>query len=367
MCVVKYKTYVYKFTVHLKGRIHMNIVTLAGGLSSERDVSIITGQKVAQALRDNGHKVCLLDVYMGYDSDNIDDIFDIDYDFTKNISSIGETAPDLEKIKASRTNQEPDCFLGKNVIEICRKADIVFMALHGDVGENGKLQATFDILGIKYTGSGYMGSALAMNKSLSKKMFLTSGVPTPQGKLYIKGDSIDNWYKFPCVVKPCSGGSSVGVAIPQSKEEFDKAMGEAFLCEDEVLVEEYVKGREFSIGVVAGKALPIIEICPKEGFYDYKNKYQAGLTDDICPAPLSEKITAEMQKMAEKVADVLMLEAYSRIDFLLDSENNMFCLEANTLPGMTPTSLLPQEAQAQGVSYTELVETLVQESLKKYK
>ena len=366
MCVVKYKTYVYKFTVHLKGRIHMNIVTLAGGLSSERDVSIITGQKVAQALRNNGHKVCLLDVYMGYDSDNIDNIFDIDYDFTKNISSIGETAPDLEKIKASRTNQNPDCFLGKNVIEICRKADIVFMALHGDVGENGKLQATFDMLGIKYTGSGYMGSALAMNKSLSKKIFLTSGVPTPQGELYIKGDSIDNWDKFPCVVKPCSGGSSVGVAIPQNKEEFDKAMGEAFLCEDEVLVEEYVKGREFSIGVVAGKALPIIEICPKEGFYDYKNKYQAGLTDDICPAPLSEKITAEMQKMAEKVADVLMLEAYSRIDFLLDSEDNMFCLEANTLPGMTPTSLLPQEALAQGVSYTELVETLVQESLKKY-
>lgn len=344
----------------------MNIVALAGGLSSERDVSIITGQKVAQALRANGHKVCLLDVYMGYDDDNIDNIFDIDYDFTRDITSIGEDAPDIEQVKASRTNQDPDCLLGKNVIEICRKADIVFMALHGDVGENGKLQATFDILGIKYTGSGYMGSGLAMNKSLSKKMFLTSGIPTPQGKLFVKGESTESWHKFPCVVKPCSGGSSVGVAIPQNKAEFEKAMADAFTFEDEVLVEEYVKGREFSIGVIAGKALPIIEICPKEGFYDYKNKYQAGLTDDICPAVLPEQTTKALQLMAEKVFEVLMLEAYSRIDFLLDSNNNMYCLEANTLPGMTPTSLLPQEALAQGVSYTELVELLIQESLKKY-
>ncbi|MEE0858032.1 MAG: D-alanine--D-alanine ligase [Acutalibacteraceae bacterium] len=344
----------------------MNIVVLAGGLSSERDVSIITGQKVAQALRENGHKICLLDVYMGYENDNIDNIFNIDYDFTRNITSIGETAPDLEKIKASRTNQNPKCFLGKNVVEICRMADIVFMALHGDVGENGKLQATFDILGIKYTGSGYLGSGLAMNKSLSKKMFLTSGVPTPQGKLYVKDDNTEDWSKFPCVVKPCSGGSSVGVAIPQNKAEFDNAMAEAFALENEVLVEEYIKGREFSVGVVAGKALPIIEICPKEGFYDYKNKYQAGLTDDICPAQLPDEITSAMQRMAERVCDTLMLEAYSRVDFLLDKENNMYCLEANTLPGMTPTSLLPQEALAQGISYTELVEMLVQQSLEKY-
>lgn len=344
----------------------MNIVVLAGGLSTERDVSIITGQKVAKALCENGHNICLLDVYMGYDNDNIDDIFDINYDFTKNIVSIGETAPNLEQVKASRINQDANCFLGKNVIEICRKADLVFMALHGDVGENGKLQATFDILGIKYTGSGYIGSGLAMNKSLSKKMFLTSGIPTPNGKLYKKGDNTEDWNIFPCVIKPCSGGSSVGVSIPQNKAEFEKSIIEAFKYEDEILVEEYIKGREFSIGVVAGKALPIIEICPKEGFYDYKNKYQAGLTDDICPAVLDEKITKDMQNMAEKVSETLMLEAYSRVDFLLDKDNNMFCLEANTLPGMTPTSLLPQEALAEGTSYNELVEILINESLKKY-
>ena len=344
----------------------MNIVALAGGLSSERDVSIITGKKVARALRNNGHKVCLLDVYMGYDGDSIDNIFEIDYDFTKDINAIGENAPDIETVRKSRKNQAEGCFFGKNVIEICRKADIVFMALHGDVGENGKLQAAFDVLGIKYTGSGYIGSALAMNKALSKKMFIGSGIPTPNGSLFRTEEESLKWNELPCVVKPCSGGSSVGVSIPKNRDEFKKAVKEAFALEDEILVESYVKGRELSIGVLAGKALPIIEICPKEGFYDYKNKYQAGLTDDICPALLPDDVTRALQAMAERASEALMLEAYARIDFILDSENNMYCLEANTLPGMTPTSLLPQEALAVGISYDELVEILVNESMKKY-
>ena len=240
------------------------------------------------------------------------------------------------------------------------------MALHGDVGENGKLQAAFDVLGIKYTGSGYIGSALAMNKALSKKMFIGSGIPTPNGSLFRTEEESLKWNEFPCVVKPCSGGSSVGVSIPKNRDEFKKAVKEAFALEDEILVESYVKGRELSIGVLAGKALPIIEICPKEGFYDYKNKYQAGLTDDICPALLPDDVTRALQAMAERASEALMLEAYARIDFILDSENNMYCLEANTLPGMTPTSLLPQEALAVGISYDELVEILVNESMKKY-
>ena len=303
---------------------------------------------------------------MGYDGDSIDNIFEIDYDFTKDINAIGENAPDIETVRKSRKNQAEGCFFGKNVIEICRKADIVFMALHGDVGENGKLQAAFDVLGIKYTGSGYIGSALAMNKALSKKMFIGSGIPTPNGSLFRTEEESLKWTELPCVVKPCSGGSSVGVSIPKNRDEFKKAVKEAFALEDEILVESYVKGRELSIGVLAGKALPIIEICPKEGFYDYKNKYQAGLTDDICPALLPDDVTRALQAMAERASEALMLEAYARIDFILDSENNMYCLEANTLPGMTPTSLLPQEALAVGISYDELVEILVNESMKKY-
>ena len=203
-------------------------------------------------------------------------------------------------------------------------------------------------------------------KVWQKKMFIADNIPTPFGKLFTLKDDVSQWEKFPCVVKPCSGGSSVGVSIVQNKTDFEKAMQEAFLFEDEVLVEEYVKGRELSIGVLAGKALPIIEICPKEGFYDYKNKYQAGLTEDICPAVLSESVTEQLQRTAEAVYRTLKLDAYARIDFLLDSENKFYCLEANTLPGMTPTSLLPQEALAVGISYDELVEILVNESMKKY-
>lgn len=345
----------------------MKIAVLAGGLSTERDVSIITGKMVASALKEKGHKVVLLDVFMGYDGDFTDNIFESGYDFTKDIDGIGETAPNLEEIKNSRKG-DPDCFLGEKIAEICKMADIVFMALHGDNGENGKLQASFDLLGIKYTGSGCLGSGLAMNKALSKRLFIAGGIPTPTGELFKKGScaDYDKWNTFPCVVKPCSGGSSVGVVIVDNKDKFKSAMDEAFAFEDEVLVEQYIKGREFSVGVLGGKALPIIEICPKNGFYDYKNKYQAGSTDEFCPADLSQRITKEMQANAVKVFDALMLESYARIDFLLDEDNNMYCLEANTLPGMTPTSLLPQEAAQEGYSYAELCEKIIAESLKKY-
>lgn len=346
----------------------MDIVVLAGGLSVERDVSIITGKMVTAALKKNGHNVILLDVYTGYNGSSLEGVFESGYDFSKEISSVAETVPDLEKIKNAREG-DPSCFLGNNVASICKRADIVFMALHGDNGENGKLQATFDILGIKYTGTGSLGSALALNKGLSKRLFITDDIPTPKSKLFIKAQSIEEnkWGLFPCVVKPCSGGSSVGVAIANNLEEFKKALKESFRFEEEVLVEQYIKGREFSVGVLAGEALPIIEICPKAGFYDYKNKYQAGLTEEICPALLSEEVTEEMQRQALRVFDTLMLETYARIDFLMDEQNNMYCLEANTLPGMTPTSLLPQEAQQAGLSYEELCEEIILHSLKKYK
>ena len=348
----------------------MRVVVLAGGLSTERDVSITSGIMVAKALRKKSHSVILLDVFMGYENDecDIDKMFEQGYDFTKNLG-VRESIPNLEQIKASR-NDKSNCFLGQNVIEICRSADITFLALHGDVGENGKLQAAFDILGIKYTGSGYLGSALAMNKGLSKSVLLSNGISTPTGRAYKLSDKksgeLDKWGSFPCVVKPCSGGSSVGVAIPQNKEEFIKACDEAFKYEEEIIVETYVKGRELSIGVIGGKALPIIEIIPKEGFYDYVNKYQSGKTDDVCPAQLDEKTTLYLQSQAEKAYKALRLEGYARIDFLLDDNGMGFCLEANTLPGMTPLSLLPQEAAAIGIDYPELCEKIIEISLEKY-
>lgn len=350
----------------------MKIVVLAGGLSTERDVSFKTGEMVTKALRENGHQVILLDVFMGY-SDKEEDltgIFDRAEAVSVKVAAIPETAPDLEKVKAQRKDQS-DNFFGPNVIELCRMADIVFMALHGENGENGKIQAAFDLFGIRYTGTGYLGSALAMNKGMAKQLFLENGIPTPRGTSLKRGEDAAKietcGIHFPCVVKPCSGGSSIGVSIVHDKAEYEQSLKEAFRWENELVIEEYVKGREFSVGVIDFQALPIIEIAPVEGFYDYKNKYKAGSTVETCPAELSEQITKEMQGYAEKVAEVLGLNTYSRTDFLLDEEGRIFCLEANTLPGMTPTSLLPQEAKVTGVDFNQLCEKLIESSMRKYK
>lgn len=350
----------------------MKIVVLAGGLSTERDVSFKTGEMVTKALRENGHQVILLDVFMGY-SDKEEDltgIFDRAEAVSVKVAAIPETAPDLEKVKAQRKDQS-DNFFGPNVIELCRMADIVFMALHGENGENGKIQAAFDLFGIRYTGTGYLGSALAMNKGMAKQLFLENGIPTPRGTSLKRGEDAAKietcGIHFPCVVKPCSGGSSIGVSIVHDKAEYEQTLKEAFRWENELVIEEYVKGREFSVGVIDFQALPIIEIAPVEGFYDYKNKYKAGSTVETCPAELSEQITKEMQGYAEKVAEVLGLNTYSRTDFLLDAEDHIFCLEANTLPGMTPTSLLPQEAKVTGVDFNQLCEKLIESSMRKYK
>ena len=350
----------------------MKIVVLAGGLSTERDVSFKTGEMVTKALRENGHQVILLDVFMGY-SDKEEDltgIFDRAEAVSVKVAAIPETAPDLEKVKAQRKDQS-DNFFGPNVIELCRMADIVFMALHGENGENGKIQAAFDLFGIRYTGTGYLGSALAMNKGMAKQLFLENGIPTPRGTSLKRGEDAAKietcGIHFPCVVKPCSGGSSIGVSIVHDKAEYEQALKEAFRWENELVIEEYVKGSEFSVGVIDFQALPIIEIAPVEGFYDYKNKYKAGSTVETCPAELSEQITKEMQGYAEKVAEVLGLNTYSRTDFLLDAEDHIFCLEANTLPGMTPTSLLPQEAKVTGVDFNQLCEKLIESSMRKYK
>ena len=349
----------------------MNIVVLARGLSTERDVSIKSGSMIAKALKENGHKVILLDVFMGY-SDKEEDltgIFDRAEEIGIKVEEIPTEAPDLAKVKASRKDQS-DCFFGPNVINICRMADIVFMGLHGENGENGKVQAAFDLCGIKYTGSDYLSSAIAMNKDLAKQFFVANQIPTPQGISMKRANRNNDFSKtglqLPCIVKPCCGGSSIGVTIVKDEKEFVAALDEAFRFEDELVIEEFVKGREFSVGVLEGKALPIIEIAPLEGFYDYKNKYKAGSAVETCPAELPEDITKQMQHYAEEVARVIGLNTYSRIDFLTNENNEMFCLEANTLPGMTPTSLLPQEAAAVGINFNQLCDKLIEISLKKY-
>ncbi|MCR5667185.1 MAG: D-alanine--D-alanine ligase [Eubacterium sp.] len=351
----------------------MDIVVLAGGLSTERDVSLISGTNVAKALRANGHNALLLDVFLGIDAtkEELEHIFENSEQASADAGKIQSQSPNIKEIRAMRKETEGgDGFFGPNVLDLCKRADLVFMGLHGEDGENGKIQACFDLLEIPYTGSGYMACALAMDKGLTKTLLMTAEIPTPMGITISDKQKYVNFkytgMDFPCVVKPCCGGSSVGVSIAHTEEEFHAALDEAFKYEDEVVVEQYIKGREFSVAVIDGEALPVIEIAPKEGFYDYKNKYKAGAAVETCPAKIPDNIAHQMQSYAKDVAEVLGLNTYARMDFLLDDDDNMYCLEANTLPGMTPTSLMPQEAQAVGVDFEQLCENIIKVSLKKY-
>ena len=316
----------------------MNIVVLAGGTSTERDISIMTSVKVCESLRRNGHNANIIDVFFGIEdkaaetffNDNGNDLEKIAADMKKKDILVDDELADRKKSGKG--------FFGDNVLALCLKADIVFMGLHGSNGEDGKIQAVFELMGIKYTGTDYISSAISMSKELAKKVLVPEGIPMPKGVTLHKGHKIE-YVPFPCVVKPCCGGSSVGVSIAHNEKEFEDALDEAFSYEDTVLVEEFVDGREFSVAVLDGKALPVIEIEPLEGFYDYKNKYKAGSTKETCPANIPEDIASQMQFWAEKCCQAAGVTTYARVDELLDKNNNIFCLEINTLPGMTDTSL----------------------------
>ncbi len=340
----------------------MKIVVLAGGLSTERDVSFSSGSMVYKALKENGHQVIMLDVYLGYEGET-EGIFEKDMDWAAEVGAVTEKNPDLQAVKKLRKDGGRT-FFGPNVITLCQEADVTFLALHGENGENGKVQAALDLMGVHYTGTDYLSSAICMDKGLTKDMFALFEVPTPAGIRLKKNETDPKTVPFPCVVKACCGGSSVGVAMANCEEEYEAAKKEAFQYDNEVVIEQYIKGREFSVGVMDGKALPVIEIAPLQGFYDYKNKYQAGSTVETCPAVLSEEKAKEMQAYAEKAFKILRLKNYARMDFMMNEAEELFCLEANTLPGMTPTSLLPQEAAAAGISFPELCEMIIAAALR---
>ena len=363
----------------------MKVVVLAGGISTERDVSFSSGSQIYKALKSKGHKAIILDVYLGIEGDT-EGIFDLDKDWAAQYSAIKEINPDIEAIKALRPDGDKN-FFGPNVIKLCHEADAVFMALHGIGGEDGKVQACFELMGIPYTGTDFTSAAMAMDKAITKDLFTAWNIRTPKGLVIYKnsdrpeeakkaaeaGRGIKGKYfaengsesdiTFPCIVKATNGGSSVGVTIANTPEEFDAACDEAFKYDNKAIVEDYIKGREFSVGVIDGKALPVIEIAPKQGFYDYKNKYQAGSTVETCPAELPEEKSSEMQYMAERAYRALRYKSYARMDFMMNEKGEIFCLECNTLPGMTPTSLLPQEAAAIGISFADLCELLLKKTL----
>ena len=342
----------------------MNIVVLGGGISTEREISIVSGTQVCKALRSKGHRSILVDVFCGDERVGEDPkkAFTEEYDVDAAAAYVRSFDSKLDKMKSRRS------FFGPNVLKLCLEADAVFMALHGSNGEDGKIQATFELMGIPYTGSSYLGSALAMDKDMTKQLFRENGVPTPHGIVLRKGDKVkkasENGVGLPCVVKPACGGSSVGVSIPRTEMSYREAVEDAFSYEDVLIVEQYVSGREFSCGIVDGEAYPVIEIAPLHGFYDYTNKYKAGSTVETCPAEISEELSQKIQKACLAAYHALHLNSYGRIDVMMDEQENVYCLEANPLPGMTPTSLLPQEAAAIGIDFPSLCEKLIEVSLK---
>lgn len=341
----------------------MKIVVLAGGLSPERNVSLASGALIANTLARAGHRVALVDLYFGakLPEGGVDLLFTDRCDHSAHIE---EKEPDLEAVKRQNGGREE--LIGENTLTVCRAADVVFLALHGAAGENGALQATLDSFGIHcYTGSGHAGSLLAMDKEISKRLFRAAGIPTAEWVVLHTRErgakeKILSAIGLPCVIKPLSCGSSIGVSIVETEAQLDEALTAAFAYDSRILAEKKITGREFSVGYLGGQVLPPIEIIPLAGFYDYKNKYQPGMTREICPAALSAEKRNRISDYTARVFDALHLSGYARVDFLLSEQDGEFyCLEANTLPGMTPASLLPQEAAAAGMDFTALCEKIV--------
>lgn len=342
----------------------MKIVVLCGGLSMERNVSLTSGALICKALRELGHQAVLVDMFYGLEDVDapVEALFE-DLPPVEMVSVAGE--PDLEAVKASR-KWKSRSKIGKGVFEICALADCVFLGLHGACGEDGRIQATLDLLGVPYTGSGYLGSALAIDKDLTKQLAAAAGVRTPKWRIvyYDQGDSLMQAEEIglPCVVKPVDSGSSIGVVIAHTQDELSDAL-ELNRPLGRAIVEEYVKGREIQVAVLGEESLPLIEIIPQEAFYDYKSKYVPGAAVEICPAPVEPAIEAELRRTALKVHQLLKLRTYSRTDFILRENGDVYFLEINTLPGMTPTSLVPQEAAAVGIGFNALCQRIVDDAM----
>lgn len=344
----------------------MKIIVLAGGLSPERNVSLSSGSMVCKALGGLGHQAALVDLFLGLENyeGSPSGIFDAPPPLPA--TGIAAQAPDLSALRRSRRDKSASVF-GPGVLEVCRLADVVFLALHGTCGEDGRVQAAFDLLGVPYTGAGYLSSAIAMDKDLTKRL-LPSQVKTPSWRTveYTAGDidALVSSTPLPVVVKPVASGSSIGVSIARTAQELRAALTDGLASGGRTVLEQYVSGREIQVGILDGRALPSIEIIPKTGFYDYQNKYQPGAAVEVCPAEIPPAWEKALGDSAVAVFEALGLSVYSRADFIVDGDGTPWFLEINTLPGMTPTSLLPQEAQAVGIGYPELCQRIIDSSLR---
>ncbi len=344
----------------------MNIVLIVGGYSSERHISLLSGRSILKALRENKHNVVVIDPVYG------EEVIDEKIIFDSIKTDQYPTAEYLEKLKKDTQNKILKCIDSK----IFNNVDIVFIGLHGKFGEDGLIQALLEAKGIKYTGSGVNASVMAMDKSISKIIFKHNNIPTPEW-FTIRKEEITDFNNFfikikkevgiPFVIKPADEGSTVGITIiyEDNIEQLTPALSLAFSYSKKVIIEKYIKGREITVPIIGEKAYPVIEVKPKEGYYDFHHKYTTGKTEYVCPAEISEDLRIKVQNLGLNAHKSLGCEVYSRVDFILDEKENLYCLEVNTLPGMTELSLVPKSAAATGENFNELIEKIINLSLKK--
>jgi D-alanine-D-alanine ligase len=331
----------------------MKITVLMGGTSSERNVSLASGIRIVLALRQAGHKVTALDPARGVIND--------DQERELSNGTVGTEPPSLESLsKFAEGTFLPNLTSMKEI----KDADVAFLALHGGQGEDGTIQALLDMAHVKYTGSGHLSSALAMDKDLSKKLFRAAHVKTADWLMApVTVEQVEGILGLPVVVKPSKQGSTVGLSLVKKREDLATAIAEASKYDDEVMIERFVPGRELTVGVLGDLALPVGEILPKHEIYDYECKYTAGMAVEEFPAKLSREATERVQQQALAAFKGLKLRGYSRIDFRMTEAGEFYCLEANTLPGMTELSLIPQGAAAMGIKFPELCERIVKLAL----
>lgn len=334
----------------------MRITVLLGGVSAEREVSLSSGLRIAVALRERGHTVTCLDPAEG--------VLTRETERALLAAGVGSAPPSLDALAGLAS---PSLSPALGIMPEVTDTDCVFLALHGGQGEDGTVQALLDLVGVPYTGSGHLASALAMDKHLTKVVLRAAGVMTADWIMAprdgeMDADEVGRRLSWPVVVKPSKQGSTVGLSIVRAPEELAAAVAEAFRYDDEVMVERFVPGRELTVGIVGDDVLPTIEIVPVKELYDYECKYTPGMAQEFV-AELSPELAVTLADQAQRAFAALKLGGYARIDFRLDPEGRPWCLEANTLPGMTPTSLIPQAAAAAGVLFPDLCERIVRLAL----
>jgi len=326
----------------------MRITVLTGGTSSERDVAIASAVQIVRALRSRGHAVAVVDTARGYIPES---------DESHLLSgTVGKEPPALEEL----VGLERGLLLsGLASLPVIRNAEVIFLALHGGRGEDGTIQAVLDVMGVPYTGSGALGSALAMDKDVAKRLFRTADILTADWMMTpATAEEAGRRLGWPLVVKPSKQGSTVGLTVVKDPLDYDAAIELAGRYDDEVMIEAFVPGRELTVGILDQRALGVGEIIPQHEVFDYECKYTPGMSEEIFPADLPGAVADECRRLALRAHEALKLGGYSRVDFRLTPGGELVCLEVNTLPGMTSTSLMPQSAAVVGIPFPELCERI---------